>query len=366
MPLSVNSSASSDVGPQTNLIAAEPGICSAVFDIASGFTPLPQAALRPFGFSNDAHDIPLTFWADRIHPQDRHRAEWVLDSLLNARIPQAQIECRLRGDDEHWHWLALIGRIECNPDGEPVRLLICLRNTTMEHTAREQLHQFIRNAERERDADRTMLARELHDELGQWLTAIRMDADRILTLHRRGSAPSASELSDRLTEIKDIASDSIKAVQRICQELRSSIPMELGLVSAVRSAADSFEARTGIRCPVTLPETEPSLDPECCRALCRALHEALTNVIRHAHASEVRVTLRDECDAIELEIADNGRGLPPGVLNAPTSIGLFGLRERTKGVGGEATITTAADSGTVVTLRIPRQTAAEERQPVCA
>jgi signal transduction histidine kinase len=259
----------------------------------------------------------------------------------------------MRGDEEQWRWVILFGRLESGPSGEPVRLHLCLRDATSEHTTEDQLRELARRAESEREADRAKLARELHDQIGQWLTAIRMDADRLLSLHRKGAALAAAELAERLTMIKDIASDSIKAVQRICQELRSSAVSELGLVSAVRSAADALETRTGIRCRAVLPENELEFDGERCRVLCRALHEALTNVIRHAQASEVRIALREEDGTIELEIADNGRGLPAGALSAPTSIGLFGLHERAQALGGEAAINSSPEGGTVVMLRVP-------------
>lgn len=327
----------------------------AVLDIATGVIQVDEGWMERLGFGSDGYDLTLPVWLDRIHPDDRSRVEWVLDSLLIGHAPQGKVECQFRGGDEQWLSLAIFGRTECTPEGAPVRLHLCLRDTTEEHAYLEQLRQLAQRAESQRESDRITLARELHDQLGQWLTAIRMDADRLLVLQNRGITPPASELSSRLTEIKSIASDSIKAVQRICQDLRPVAIAELGLLSTLRGAADAFEARTGIRCRAVLPEREPALDTESCRVLSRAFHEALTNVIRHAQASEVRITLHEEPGSIELEIADNGRGLPPEALCAPTSIGLFGLRERAQGLGGEAIITAAPGGGTLVVLRIPTQ-----------
>lgn len=335
------------------------GLGFVVLNIASGTTHAAEGWLGEFGFGRDARDLPLGYWLDRIHPDDRSRVEWVLDSLLVARTPHGRVECRLRGGDEQWYSIVLFCQLEWASDGEPARMHLCLRNTTREHAYLDQLRQLAQRVELERENDRIALARELHDELGQWLTAIRMDADRLLTLHSRGSALSETELASRLGEIKKIAGDSIKAVQRICQDLRPAASMELGFISAVRGAADAFEARTGIRCRVALPEVEPAIDAEGCQVLSRALHEALTNVLRHAHASEVRVAVREELGLLELEIADNGRGLPPGALGAPTSIGLFGLRERAQGLGGETLIGAAPGGGTIVTLRVPVRTSGE-------
>lgn len=346
--------------------AASADLGLAVFEIATGLIHAVEGWIEQFDFDCDTRAIPLALWLDRIHPEDRDRVEWVLDSMLITHTAQGRVNCRLRDDNEQWHTVSLFGQLECLPDGEPARLHLCFRKTTEESIYREQLSQLVQRAESEREADRGHLARELHDELGQWLTAIRMDADRLLTLNSRGSGLSASELSERLGEIKKIAGDSIKAVQRICQGLRPFASVVLGLASTLRAAAEAFEARTGIRCQTMLPEEDPVLDSENCRVLTRAVHEALTNVARHAQASEVRIVLRQEFGMLEIEIADNGRGLPPGVLNAPSSIGLFGLRERAQSLGGEATITAASQGGTLVILRVPVRDATAKNQALHA
>lgn len=329
------------------------GLGLAVLDVACCTTHSDEGWLDQIGFGSDAHDIQIESWLDRIHPEDRSRFAWVLDSLLIARQSHGRVECRLLGGDGHWRSVSIFLQLESSPSGEPARIYLCLRDTTREHAYREQLRHLAQRIESDREADRTTLARELHDELGQLLTAIRMDADRLLTLRRRGSVISDADLVSRLGEIKQIAGDAIKAVQRICHDLRPPTLAEPGLVSTVRAAADAFESRTGIRCHALLPQQEPRLDAESCRVLSRALHEALTNIARHAHASEVRLALREEPGMLELEIADNGRGLPPGALSAPGSIGLFGLRERAQGLGGETIIGTAPGGGTLVALRVP-------------
>jgi signal transduction histidine kinase len=209
----------------------------------------------------------------------------------------------------------------------------------------QELHALNAQLQSVREEERTRLARELHDELGQALTAIRIDLAALKT------APGREWQS--IDGILSLVDETIRAVRRISSELRPGILDHLGLVAALEWAAEEFQTRTGIECKVSLPETNPAIDPERATALFRIFQETLTNIARHAGATEARVGLSLENGHVSLEVRDNGRGISADQLAASGSLGILGMRERTLLLGGEFTIAGDPGSGTTVRVRIP-------------
>jgi signal transduction histidine kinase len=142
-------------------------------------------------------------------------------------------------------------------------------------------------------------------------------------------------------------------VRRIATELRPGILDDLGLVAAVEWAAEEFEARTGTKCRLDLPEDDIVIDPERTTAIFRIFQETLTNITRHAEATEVDVRLAREDGNIVLEVRDNGRGIGEEELSAGRSLGILGMRERALLLGGELTIRGVPGKGTTVKVLIP-------------
>ncbi len=194
------------------------------------------------------------------------------------------------------------------------------------------------------EQERTRIAREIHDDLGQSLTALKMDVLGLL------AAPSPREsLRNRIVTTLDAI---VVAVQRIATELRPSILDDLGLIAALESDARHFEERTGIECELSLPN-ELDLDSGRAAAIYRIVQEALTNVARHANASRVELLIRPRPDDLLVAIRDDGRGITEAELDAPSSIGLIGMRERAGLAGGTVTIEGIPGRGTIVSVRIP-------------
>jgi signal transduction histidine kinase len=197
-----------------------------------------------------------------------------------------------------------------------------------------------------REEERTRLARELHDQLGQSLTAIRIDLAGLKT------ATDRDRQSQRIDAISSLIDETIRTVRRISTELRPGILDDLGLVAAVEWAAEEFQARAGIACQVSLPHTNPAIDAERATALFRILQETLTNIARHAGATQVTIGLSQESGYAALEVRDNGRGIGENQLSAPGSLGILGMRERALLLGGEFFIGSPG-KGTTVRVRIP-------------
>jgi signal transduction histidine kinase len=200
-----------------------------------------------------------------------------------------------------------------------------------------------------REEERARMAREIHDELGQALTAIKIELASLVN-----RLPSDQKQALRGESIMELIDGTIHTVRRISTELRPGILDDLGLVAAVEWAAEEFQARTGTKCQISLPRADLALDPERATALFRIFQETLTNVARHAHATEVTVRLAYDRRDVSLEVRDNGKGISEEQLTAANSLGLLGMLERALLLGGELTINGVPGKGTTVRVRIPQ------------
>lgn len=219
----------------------------------------------------------------------------------------------------------------------------------------EQLRALTAHLESLREAERTRIAREIHDELGQILTGVRMDLDWMeRELGRFPGHPGSSTLLEKLLSASELVDTVAAAVQRIAAELRPGILDKLGLFMALRHEADQFQERSGIVCRLELPEAELRLSPAMATGIYRIAQEALTNVARHSGASYVEVLFQVQPDILLLEVRDDGKGLPGDAALSADSLGLLGIRERARQMGGEASFRSEPGSGTVVGLRIPQ------------
>lgn len=200
-----------------------------------------------------------------------------------------------------------------------------------------------------REAERTRIARELHDELAQWLTALKMDVSWVAARLPKDLAP----LVDRTAKIKGVVDTTVAAVRRIAADLRPVMLDDLGVVPAVESLLHEFSQRTGIVIGFNVDCDGMEFKEPLATAVYRMVQEALTNVARHAQASEVEAAIRLHAEQLVVRVSDNGRGIDPALLNKEKSYGLLGIRERAQTLGGTASIFSPADGGTVVEIVIP-------------
>ena len=212
--------------------------------------------------------------------------------------------------------------------------------------ANEQLRALTRYIQDAIEVERTQIARGIHDEFGQSMTALKMD---LAWLAKR--LPEGDERLRRIDGMNRLVDDSIVHMRQIATELRPNMLDELGLAAALEWQAKEFTRRTEIPCELELPAEE--LEPALRTSLFRIFQEALTNVARHAQATRVDASLRQAENALILSIQDNGVGIREAELNGPRSLGLIGLRERVLQWGGEMMIRGVPGKGTTVTVRIP-------------
>lgn len=215
--------------------------------------------------------------------------------------------------------------------------------------SKEELREIALNAHSVREEEKSRVARELHDELAQALTALKMDVTWIRAHVPAGDGP----VSRKLADIESLLDATVAATRRISADLRPLLLDDLGLIPAAEWLVQKFTERTGIRCELALGVPDLELEDPHASAVFRILQESLTNAARHAQASLVEVTIDRSDDAVRLTVRDNGRGFSPQQPRKPGSYGLMGLRERAYLLGGEVNITSEHGRGTTIEVRIP-------------
>jgi PAS domain S-box-containing protein len=216
-------------------------------------------------------------------------------------------------------------------------------------SSREQLRDLARHMEFARERERTRIARELHDQMGQALTALKMDLSHLNKTLSQDQIP----IRDKITSMLDLIDVAIKTVKRLSTELRPGILDDLGLTAAIEWQAEEFQQRTGIECELSIYPEDIRLDEVLSTAIFRVLQESLTNVARHAEATKVKIRLGEKAGKLELMVIDNGRGVTETEISAPKSLGLVGMRERVFPWQGQVKISGICGEGTTVAVRIP-------------
>jgi signal transduction histidine kinase len=215
--------------------------------------------------------------------------------------------------------------------------------------SREQLRELASHLQSVREEERGRIAREIHDELGQALTALKMD------IHWVGQRLSNDQelLLGKIQSISRLIDMTAQSVQRISSELRPGLLDDLGLSAAVEWQADEFQDRTNIQCEVASDPEDITLNPALSTAVFRIFQEALTNIARHANATGVKVILKEKIGKVELTVRDNGKGITDKQVSDARSFGLIGMRERVHYFGGDLTISGTPNKGTTVSVSVP-------------
>jgi PAS domain S-box-containing protein len=220
----------------------------------------------------------------------------------------------------------------------------------------QRLHALAAHLQTIREEERTMISREIHDQLGQELTALKMDIaflSRQIDKVKLSGKPDWNELQDGLKSMSDITDQTINSVRRIARELRPDVLDKLGLKDAIEWQAEEFTKRTGIDCIVSISRSELNFNNLLENTVFRIVQESLTNVARHSGATRSKVGLSMDSNSIYLTIEDNGRGITPEEIDNAKSLGLVGIKERAYSVNGKLTINGQKDKGTILKIIIP-------------
>jgi PAS domain S-box-containing protein len=325
------------------------------WDLASLRVTWSDELYRIYGLEPDASGAACQSWLERIHPEDRERVREIVGSALRSGAPFAYEKRILRPDGSVRHLYS-----QCEPRRNDAGEIVRMVGTCLDITERKSGEEALRSSERSlralaarlqqvREEERTRISREIHDELGQALTGLRMD---VAWLESR--LPDAAEdIASKFAGMAQLIDATIRSVRRIASELRPDVLDELGLVPAIEWQVQAFQARSAVRCCLVLPETEIKIEPARATAVFRIFQEILTNIARHSRASRVNVALSTSSGDLLLTVRDDGEGIRPAQLEDSRSLGILGMRERAMEFGGTVFIGRLPRRGTQVQVRIP-------------
>lgn len=222
----------------------------------------------------------------------------------------------------------------------------------IEHS-REQLQALSLRQQTLLETERKRIALEIHDELGQTLTGLKMEIHSVNRQIKESGYSDANALGDRMKDLLELTDEAVQTVRRIATELRPPILDDLGLGAAIEWQTQEFARRTGISCVVSTNVEAVELNPELTTMVFRIFQETLTNIIRHAEAKTITVNLKKLDHKLVLRVEDDGKGIQTEQTNGNGSLGVLGMRERARLVGGELEIFNGEENGTVILLTAP-------------
>jgi two-component system sensor histidine kinase UhpB len=295
-----------------------------------------------------------------IHPADRSRVQEALAEAAAGAPPRTR-EFRILRPDGSLRWVACKALVERDANGTALRLVGVLQDIQelkrIEEELRaqaEQLHYLSRQLLSTQETERRRIARELHDEIGQGLTAA------MITVQMLQHHPAAVPLQSDLSEAAVLLDTTLQQVRAMSLELRPAMLDDLGLVSALKWHLDRVGQRSGLRVGLTANNLSDRLPPELETVCYRVVQEALTNIVRHARAKQVQVTIEQDAAEVRLTIVDDGRGFDKTAAQAKVqaggSLGLLSMDERVTLLGGTLNIDSAPGRGCRVSARLPLPT----------
>ena len=218
--------------------------------------------------------------------------------------------------------------------------------------SQEELRKLSRHLHFARERESKRIAREIHDELSQALSTLNIGLSWLFHTFP-GTPKDQSRIHNKIKSMSELVSDTVVKVQRISSELRPVVLDDIGLLAAIKWLAQDFQDRTRIKCRANLETFDDELDPECSIAIFRIMQEALTNVARHAQATQVRVSLKKKKKNLELKINDNGIGIGESDIVSSDSLGIIGMRERILPFDANFRLQGIPDKGTTLSVTLP-------------
>ena len=320
------------------------------------FSYIGEGSQALLGIEPDALAYDINLFLKLIHPED---SAAFTQSMLNSahNLSFWSWEGRVTLADGELKWLTLGSSPQTREDGkvEWEGLVVNVTQTKLDELelvrSQQQLREFSSHIQDAKEQERLRIAREVHDEIGGLLTAIKMD----LAWMKERLPKTKKVLTDKATTIENLVDKAMTAARNLAHSLRPGYLDSFGIVAAIEMEACEFEQRTGIKCLLTHNDEEMELDlhPDVSIAIFRIFQESLTNIMKHAQATEVRILIQNSPQNIELTISDNGKGFSHDARMKPRSFGLRGIQERVAHFGGEVSFTSAPGQGTTVSVTVP-------------
>ncbi len=322
-------------------------------DISGKFRFTNQHGFASFGYNQQDIHNGINF-TQLFVPEDRERLQHNITKILKGKTVTGNEYTALRKDGTTFQVLIYSSAITV--DNQPSGL----RGVVIDITDRKQVEDALKDSRDQfrnlsahlqsvREEERSYIAREIHDELGQSLTALKMD---LIWLSKK-LTDDQKDLRQKIQTMFDLIDLTITTVRRISTDLRPGLLDDLGLTAALEWYGEDFEKRTGIKCNLDINPAEIEIAQDQSIAIFRIFQETLTNVARHARATRVDTNLRIENHTLRMLIQDNGIGIRDEQVNDPKNLGLVGLRERVFPWSGKIEITGIKNKGTTVRIEIP-------------
>lgn len=333
------------------------------WDIKTGNTYFSSRWQTMLGYEPGEIEPQIRSWEKLIHPEDRKQVIELIDDHFCGDLDDFESEIRMQTKSGQWCWVRVRGKVVLNSsNGKPLRAIGTQTDIQSKKNAEHELnesrdrirflsHQLIKNSEEEKKH----LAQELHDEFGQLLTAFQLGIEMI----QRGQFTEQSTLNSQCVRLLDNVKHMEKELRRICDNLRPDILDDLGLNAALEWLVSQFSVFNEIQVRFNSEVSETRLSPEKELVFYRICQESLSNVSKHASATDVTVDLEEYADKITLTIRDNGCGFNPeqtDIKKKHWGMGLLGMNERATALTGNVTIESESGKGTTILATLPKTT----------
>jgi PAS domain S-box-containing protein len=300
-------------------------------------------------------------FADFTHPEDLAIELALVDEMREGQREHYRLEKRFLSKDGRVLWIDLSAAAIRDGNGRIRDIIGVLHDITESKKAelaltqsRQKLRALAAHQTRILEEDRKHIAREIHDELGQQLTALKMDVS--LLRMQLGDNPALRERAEAMGQLVD---RTMAVVRQVATNLRPAA-IDLGLLPAIEWLAEDFAARWEIECVVECDESDIQVNDLLATTAFRVVQESLTNIARHAEASSVRISLRRDHRVLRVIVRDNGRGFDTAAVARKKAFGFFGMRERVLSVGGSATVESTPGAGTTVSITLPLRSESQQ------
>ncbi|GEM_PF-3492735 len=328
-------------------------------DIATGNILWNNNFFIQLGYAQSEHLYDIDFWANALCPDDRATIEHSLNEALEQGVDQWAAEYRFKKYDGTYISVYDRGYVVKDENGKPQRMIGSMMDITRLKIVEEELalsYKEIRELSEHviyvREENKKKIAREMHDELGQQITVMKI---QVAWLNSK-LQPVDDDIRQRLQNLDEILNDSLKSIRRISAELRPSLLDDLGLIAALEWHLKEVGLKLGVQVKFVAKLNEPDLAENSKTALFRIVQESLTNIARHAKATNVSVKLIDKQNTLILTIKDDGVGINLQELKHTKTMGIVGMRERAVMIGGVFSVESSLGKGTVITVTVPLNT----------
>ncbi len=325
-------------------------------DIATGNILWNNNFFIQLGYAQSEHLYDVDFWINGLHTDDRVAVETSLNEALAQGVDQWASEYRFKKYDGTYVSFYDRGYVVKDEEGRPQRMIGSMMDITRLKIVEEELalsYKEIRELSEHviyvREENKKKIAREMHDELGQQITVMKIQvawlSSKLQTVD--------DDIRQRLQNLDEILNDSLKSIRRISAELRPSLLDDLGLIAALEWHLKEVGLKLGVQVKFGAKLKEPDLPENAKTALFRIVQESLTNIARHAKATNVSVKLKDKENTLILTIEDDGIGINLQELKHTKTMGIVGMRERAMMIGGSFSVESTLGKGTVITVTLP-------------